>query len=65
MAKEMTLDELKRMAARVGLNLSEEDLRKLLPGVDRSRKQVTELRQLLSDTGEPAGSFSTVKGLSK
>jgi hypothetical protein len=50
------------MAVHAGLTLTDEELQKLLPGVIRSRKQVAELRQLLSDTAEPAGSFAALKG---
>ena len=46
------------MAARAGLNLAEEELRKLLPGVNRARRQVAELREFVTDTMEPAGTFS-------
>lgn len=58
MATEITLNELRDRAARAGLQLSEEDLQKLLPGVNRSHKQVSELRDLTTDTIEPAGIFS-------
>jgi len=46
------------MAARAGLKLSEEELQKLLSGVNRSRKQVTDLREFMTDTLDPAGIFS-------
>src|SRR5207247_1711709 len=58
LATEITLDELRPMAARAGLKLSEEELQKLLSGVNRSRKQVTDLREFMTDTLEPAGIFS-------
>ena len=38
MATEITLGELRPMAARAGFKLSEEELQKLLAGVNRSRK---------------------------
>jgi hypothetical protein len=58
MATELSLDELRGMALRAGLALTEDELQKLVPGVNRSRKQVAELRQLMADALEPAGTFS-------
>jgi len=57
MIREIKLDELRTMAQQVGLNLSDEELLRLLPGVNRSRKQVAELRELLARTDEPAAIF--------
>ena len=61
MADEITLDDLSAMAARAGLKLTDDELQKLLPGVTRARKQVAELRQLITDSIEPAGTFSALK----
>jgi hypothetical protein len=58
---EFTLDELRQMASRAGLNLSQEELLKLLPGVTRSHKQVAELRELLQPTAAPSGTFSATQ----
>ncbi len=58
MAHEITLDELRMIAGRAGLHVSEDELQRLLPGVNRSHKQVLELRDLMTDTLEPAGLFS-------
>jgi hypothetical protein len=57
MATEITLDELRVRAARAGLELSEDELKQLLPGINRAYKQVNELRALLSDNDEPACAF--------
>jgi hypothetical protein len=57
MPSEITLEELRARAARAGLNLAEEELEKLLPGVNRSHQQAGELRGLISDADEPAGAF--------
>ena len=57
MAKEITLIELQTMASRAGLGLSEQELEKLLPGVNRSHKQALELRELIADSIEPAATF--------
>jgi hypothetical protein len=62
MPDEITLDELRARAARAGLKLADEELQKLLPGVNRSHQQVTELRHLLSDADEPAGIFPAPSG---
>jgi hypothetical protein len=57
MAKEITLAELQTMAKRSGLQLTDEDLEKLLPGVNRSYNQILELRGLITDRTEPAAAF--------
>ena len=62
MADETSLNQLRDMAQRAGLNLSEDELQKLLTGVNRTRQQADELRQLLSSQVEPAGHFSARKG---
>ena len=62
MAIDMTLDELRARAARAGLSLNEEELKKLLPGIHRSHRQVTELRAIPSDAHEPAGIFCAAAG---
>jgi len=58
MVKEITLIELQTMASRSGLSLSGEELEKLLPGVNRSRYQILELRELIVDSTEPAAAFA-------
>jgi len=62
MATEITLDELRAKALQAGLNLADDELQKLLPGVNRARKQAAELQQLLSDSSEPAGAFAAQRG---
>lgn len=62
MASVITLDELRARAARAGIELTEDELKKLLPGVNRSHIQVNELRELLSDADEPAGVFVAGRG---
>jgi hypothetical protein len=61
MAQEITIEILRTMAQQIGLQLPEEELLRLLPGVNRSRKQVSELRELLAQTDEPAGIFVAAK----
>ncbi len=62
MATEITLDDLRSMASRAGLSLSDDELQKLLPGVNRSHNQVLELRALLLEEAEPAAHFSPATG---
>jgi hypothetical protein len=57
MSKEITLAKLRTMADRSGLQLTDEDLEKLLPGVNRSYNQILELRGLITDRTEPAAAF--------
>ena len=57
MSKEITLAKLQTMADRSGLQLTDEDLEKLLPGVNRSYNQILELRGLITDRTEPAAAF--------
>ena len=61
MTQEMTIDGLRQMAERAGLNLSEEELQRLLRGVIRGRGQAAALRELLAAGDEPAGIFSPAK----
>ncbi len=62
MAKEITIQELQQLAQGAGLALANEELRRLLPGVNRARKQVTELRELVTASDEPAGIFLGARG---
>ena len=61
MATEITLDELRARAERAGIELSEDELQKLLPGVNRSYKQARELRDLATDGDEPAVVFTAAR----
>ena len=58
MARELTIENLGIMADLAGLNLSADELRRLLPGVNRSKKQAAELRDLVATGDEPAASFT-------
>jgi hypothetical protein len=60
MAVEITLDELRVRAERAGVELTEEELKQLLPGVNRAYRQARELRELVSQTDEPAAIFRTL-----
>jgi Asp-tRNA(Asn)/Glu-tRNA(Gln) amidotransferase C subunit len=61
MVKRITLAQLRTMAKQAGLKLSDEELEQLVPGVNRSRKQLSELRELVTDNLEPAGTFVVAK----
>jgi len=58
---EITLDEVRAIAQRAGLNLVEDELQRLLPGIQRAKKQAGELRALITDSFEPANAFSASK----
>jgi hypothetical protein len=58
MAKEITFAELRTMASRAGLSLSDRELERLLAGVNRSHIQALELRDLITDSIEPAATFA-------
>jgi len=58
MEREITLDNLRTTAQRAGLELSDDELQRLLPGVIRAKKQAGELRALVSLDTEPAGMFN-------
>lgn len=62
MAQSMNLDELRVQARRAGLNLSDEELQRLLPGVNRTKQQAAELRELVATADEPATHFNLLKG---
>ena len=61
MATEITLDELRAKAERAGIELSEDELEKLLPGVNRAYTQVNDLRKLVSHADEPAAIFAPAR----
>jgi hypothetical protein len=54
---EITLEESRMMPERAGLELADDELRRLLPGVNRSKKQVAALRELIEAETEPAATF--------
>jgi len=58
MVDTLTLENLRAMAERAGLRLGDDELQRILPGVNRARQQVAELRQLIDRTDEPAGAFN-------
>lgn len=61
MANEIAIEELRNLARRAGLTLSDDELQRLLPGVVRAQKQAVELRSLIIDGDEPAGLFVASK----
>jgi len=61
MKDEITFDELRKTAVQAGLKLADDELQKLLPGVNRALRQAAELRQLVADITEPANAFSVLK----
>jgi len=61
MAEELTLENLKSMAERRGLQLADDELKRLLPGVIRARQQAAELRERVARQDEPAGAFDATR----
>ena len=57
MATELEFDELRDLARQAALNLADDELHRLLAGVNRARKQAAELRAWIDRADEPAGSF--------
>ena len=58
MSELMNLQQLVALCECRGLKLPQDELQRLLPGVNRSRKQVEELRALLEVADEPAAKFT-------
>jgi hypothetical protein len=65
MAQEITLEILRGMAEQAGLKLEEDELKRLLPGVNRARKQAAELRRWIGGSDEPAGTFNPLMAARK
>ena len=61
MANEIAIEELRAFAQRIGLTLPDEELQQLLPGVNRAKKQASELRTLIDSGDEPASIFIAAK----
>ena len=57
MVDTLTLENLRAMAERAGLRLGDDELQRLLQGVNRSRQQVADLRKLSDRADEPASAF--------
>lgn len=62
MAENITLDELRMLASQADLKLSDEELQRMLPALTRSCMQAAQLRDLISDRVEPAGTFAALRG---
>jgi hypothetical protein len=59
---EITLEEARFLAQRAGLTLSDAQLQAILPGVNRSKGQMEDLRALIGKNDEPAGAFNATAG---
>lgn len=57
MNPEITLDDVRRFAKLAGLNLSDDELQRLVPGINRAKKQAAELRDIVAAEHEPAAAF--------
>ena len=61
MSEQVTLDQLRSMAEKAGIDLPVSELERILPGVQRAFKQVAELREMIATTDEPAVLFKADK----
>ena len=57
MSEELTIENLRSLSIQAGLKLSDDDLQRLLPGVNRARKQAAELRALVGADDTPSATF--------
>ena len=57
MDEELTIEQIRKIAANAGMPLSEEDAEKLLSGANRTRRMVAKVRDLVSADLEPGGVF--------
>lgn len=62
MSEEITIEQLRGMARKAGLDLPDSELQSILPGVQRALKQAAELRQIFPAAGEPAATFRPKPG---
>ena len=65
MVSEITIESLRSRAHAAGLNLGDDELQRLLPGVNRARKQAGELRDIIEGSIEPAVTFTPAKRTEK
>jgi hypothetical protein len=59
MARNLTMENLRHLSDLAALNFSGEELQRLLPGVNRSKNQAEELRELIKAKDEPAAIFTS------
>lgn len=60
MEKETNIESLRFLAIQAGLNLSEEELVKMLPGLNRTQGMARALRPLLRNDLEPVMTFRAI-----
>jgi hypothetical protein len=61
LAEAILLELVQRLATLAGLSYPDVVLQRLLPGVNRTRKQAAALRELLADAAEPVPTFKALK----
>ncbi len=59
------IETLRAMAQRAGLTLADDELQRLLTGVNRSSSQAADLRKILTADVEPAALFAAVTSRSR
>ena len=58
MVEQLILEHLRAIAECAGLELGDDELQRLVPGVNRARQQIADLRELVDRSDEPAGAFN-------
>ena len=57
MSDQITIEQLRIMAQNAGLDLANVELERILPGVQRAKKQAAELVRTIGTSDEPAVIF--------
>jgi hypothetical protein len=65
MTEELSIQELRRLARQAGLALPDDEWQRILPGVNRAKKQAAELRDIAAADDEPAATFVAAKSHQK
>ncbi len=61
-SNKLSLEEARFLATRAGLTLNDAQLQAILPGVNRSKGQMEDIRALIGKNDEPAGAFNATAG---
>ena len=58
MLEEFSLEECRALAKKAGLRVADDELERLLPGINRARTQAAELREIVDAAAEPVPVFA-------
>jgi hypothetical protein len=61
MADEISIDALRKSARSASLALPDDELQRILAGVNRAKKQAAELRDIVAADNEPASTYEAAK----